>query len=118
VGTKSVISLPSHDGSPEEQHSSSRNSGQQASQASQPLSVKEQLESFLHRMTDVTSGCTIEQLEQINREMMDEMWRSRHEWNRLKVLWDVTSVFNQTISDIESTQGVGPLSQQRDYMDA
>ncbi|GFP52202.1 hypothetical protein ACSS6W_003771 [Trichoderma asperelloides] len=118
AGSKSVISLPSHDGSPEEQHSSSRNSGPQASQASQPLSVKEQLESFLHRMTDNTSGCTIEQLEQVNREMMDQIWRSRHEWNRLKVLLDVTSVFNQTVSDIESTQGVGPLSQQRDYMDA
>ncbi|KAH7170314.1 hypothetical protein EDB81DRAFT_775061 [Dactylonectria macrodidyma] len=87
-----------------------RNSGSSAS-ASQPLSVHGAVDTFLHEVTDVTGGCTIEQLEQINRELMDEIWRSRHEWNRMKVLGDITRVFNDTIGDIESMQGMGPLSQ-------
>ncbi|KAH6897280.1 hypothetical protein B0T10DRAFT_476535 [Thelonectria olida] len=87
-----------------------RNSGSSAS-ASQPLSVQDAVFSFLQEVTDGTGGCTIEQLEQINRELMDEIWRSRHEWNRMKVLGDITRVFNDTIGDIESMQGMGPLSQ-------
>lgn len=86
-----------------------RNSGSSASQ--QPLSVEGAVESFLTEMTDGTSGCTIEQLEQINRELMDEIWRRRHEWNRIKVLGHVTRVFNDTIEEIEGSQGMGPPSQ-------
>ncbi|XP_044724257.1 ATPase family associated with various cellular activities (AAA) domain-containing protein [Hirsutella rhossiliensis] len=87
---------------------SMRNSG---SSASQPLSVEGAVASFLTEVTDGTSGCTIEQLQQINRELMDEIWRRRHEWNRIKVLGHVTQVFNDTIGEIEVSQGMGPLSQ-------
>ena len=93
----------------EEPHSV-RNSG---SSASQPLSVEGAIENFLVEVTDGTSGCTIEQLEQINRELMDEIWRDRHEWNRTKVLGHLTMVFNDTIGDIEGIQGMGPLSQRQ-----
>ena len=58
-----------------------------------------------------TSGCTIEQLQQINRELMAEIWRTRHENNRMKVYTSVTRVFNEAISDIESTQQVMQASQ-------
>ncbi|PHH93262.1 hypothetical protein CDD83_8773 [Cordyceps sp. RAO-2017] len=85
-----------------------RNSG---STASQPLSVEDAVENFLTEVTDGTSGCTIEQLEQINRELMDEIWRRRREWNRMKVLNQVTRVFNDTIGEIEVIQDMGPLSQ-------
>lgn len=88
-----------------------RNSGSSAS-ASQPVAVEEAVLAFLGDVTSMTGGCTIEQLEQINRELMDEIWRSRHEWNRMKVLGDVVRVFNDTIGDIESMQGMGPLSQE------
>ncbi|KAH8737967.1 hypothetical protein BGZ61DRAFT_25799 [Ilyonectria robusta] len=97
---------------PIDDRQSIRNSGSSAS-ASQPLSVHGAVDNFLHEVTDVTGGCTIEQLEQINRELMDEIWRSRHEWNRMKVLGDITRVFNDTIGDIESMQGMGPLSQRQ-----
>ncbi|KAF4121196.1 AAA+-type ATPase, SpoVK/Ycf46/Vps4 family [Geosmithia morbida] len=92
----------------EQEQELSRNS---ASSASQPLSIDSAVDSALDSLTDKTSGCTIEQLEQINRELMDEIWRGRNEWNRQMVLNHVTSVFNQAIDDIESMQGVGPLSQ-------
>lgn len=100
-----------NDPTPEEQHSSiGNNSG---SSASQPLSVEGAVENFLIEVTDSTSGCTIEQLEQINRDLMDEIWRSRHEWNRMKVLGHVTRVFNDTIGDIEGMQDMDPSSQRR-----
>ncbi|KAL7789881.1 hypothetical protein V8C37DRAFT_385368 [Trichoderma ceciliae] len=105
---KSVVSLLSHDVSTDEP-CLIRNSG---SLASQPLSVEGAIEGLLMQVTDGTSGCTIEQLEQVNREMMDHIWRSRHEWNRMKVLGNLTTVFNDTIGDIESMQGVDPLSQE------
>ncbi|KAK8048454.1 26S proteasome subunit YTA7 [Apiospora phragmitis] len=66
---------------------------------------------FLEELTKRTSGCTIEQLEQLTREMMAEVWRTRGENNRMKVLHSVTRVFNNAIDDIEQTQKVQKSSQ-------
>ncbi|KAK1969520.1 ATPase [Colletotrichum sublineola] len=88
-----------------------RNSGSSSSQQ-QPVIHEGQVEQFLDELTERTSGCTIEQLEQINCELMDEIWNTRHEWNRMKVLGDLTNVFNETISDIESIQGLFQQSQE------
>jgi hypothetical protein len=68
---------------------------------------------FLETIADKTSGCTIEQLEQINCELMDEIWKTRHEWNRTKVLTGLRAVFNETIADIEALQGLEASSQER-----
>lgn len=95
---------------PGDDPTSVRNSG---SSASQPYAVDAAVENFLLEVTDLTSGCTIEQLEQINRDLMDEIWRTRHEWNRNAVLDGVVRVFNSTMSDIEGLQGMGPLSQRQ-----
>ncbi|KAH6610742.1 hypothetical protein Trco_000762 [Trichoderma cornu-damae] len=110
AAVKSVIGLLSQEVGTQESHLI-RNSG---SSASQSLSVEGAIEGLLIQVTDGTSGCTIEQLEQVNREMMDEIWRSRHEWNRIKVLGNLRAVFNDTIGDIENMQGVDLLSQQED----
>ncbi|KAL7950426.1 hypothetical protein V8C42DRAFT_119897 [Trichoderma barbatum] len=107
AGSKSVISLPSHDGSL--LGDPIRNSG--SSSQPLPLPVEREIEELLNRVADYTSGCTIEQLEQVNREMMDEIWRNRNEWNRVKVLVSVSEVFNDVINDIENMQGMDPLSQ-------
>lgn len=101
LGVKDILNDP---------HSESRNSGS-GSSASQPISIDVGVRDFLEDMTEKTSGCTIEQLEQINRDIMDTIWRLRGEWNRQRVLNDVTRVFNTTIDDIEQLQNMGPLSQ-------
>ncbi|OLN93997.1 Tat-binding protein-like protein 7 [Colletotrichum chlorophyti] len=88
-----------------------RNSGSSSSQQ-QPVIHEGEVEQFLDELTERTSGCTIEQLEQINRELMDEIWRTRHEWNRMKVLGSLTKVFNETIGDIEDIQGLFQQSQE------
>ena len=101
---KTMLNAPAED-----EHQSIRQSG---SSGSQPLSVEAAIENFLLEVVNSTGGCTIEQLEQLNREMMDVIWQTRHEWNRTKVLQTVTSVFNDTIGDIEIMQAMGPLSQE------
>lgn len=87
------------------------------SSASQPPAVEGAIENLLYVMTDGTSGCTVEQLEQINRELMDEIWKSRHEWNRHAVVVHLGGVFNDTIGDIEQIQGVGSSSQRDSHLE-
>ncbi|KAL2164656.1 hypothetical protein VTH06DRAFT_3873 [Thermothelomyces fergusii] len=71
----------------------------------QPVIYEGSLYEFLQTLADRTSGCSVEQLEQIYRELMDEIWKTRHEWNRMTVLNRLISVFNDTIGDIELVQG-------------
>ncbi|KAG7102217.1 Aspartyl aminopeptidase like protein [Verticillium longisporum] len=88
-----------------------RNSGSSSSQ--QQVVIHESRVEALHdELTSRTSGCTIEQLEQINRELMDEVWKTRGDWNRMTVLGCVTRVFNDTIKDIEDIQGLLQQSQE------
>lgn len=95
--------------------SSIRNSGGSATTTTTssqlPIVHEEEIRAFQRELTERTSGCTIEQLEQINRELMDHIWTSKHEWNRMKVLNQLAQIFNETIRDIEEEQGVAQSSQ-------
>ncbi|KAK4040910.1 hypothetical protein C8A01DRAFT_15266 [Parachaetomium inaequale] len=71
----------------------------------QPVIDEGKTYEFLQTLADRTSGCSVEQLEQIYRELMDEIWKTRHEWNRMTVLSTLIGVFNDTIGDIELVQG-------------
>lgn len=71
----------------------------------------EEADAFHREISERTSGCTIEQLEQVNRELMDQIWSSRNESNRMTVLRDLHMIFNTTIADIENEQGLGKSSQ-------
>lgn len=90
-----------------------RNSGVSATTSSSQLPIvhEEEIRGFQLDMVSRTSGCTIEQLEQISRELMVAIWASKHEWNRMKVLNQLLMVFNETMADIEDVQDVGQLSQ-------
>ncbi|KAI1822338.1 hypothetical protein F4861DRAFT_398062 [Xylaria intraflava] len=66
---------------------------------------------FLGELTKRTSGCTIEQLEQINRDLMFKLWETRGEHNRMKVFSLITRVFNETMHDIEVVQQLLQQSQ-------
>lgn len=70
------------------------------------------LDELLTRLTEGSSGCSIEQLEQINRELMETLWKWRGEYNRTKVAFALTTVFNETIRDIEEMQKVLRASQE------
>ncbi|PKS06850.1 hypothetical protein jhhlp_006926 [Lomentospora prolificans] len=104
-----------NEGSGEDASQSVRNSGSSSQQHTLVL-PEGQVNDFLDDLTERTSGCSIEQLEQINRELMEEIWRTRSEWNRMMVLNNVTKVFNDTIGDIESTQGFLVSSQEEERL--
>ncbi|KAL4883642.1 hypothetical protein BJY04DRAFT_226375 [Aspergillus karnatakaensis] len=66
----------------------------------------------LHKeMTQRTSGCSVEQLEQINTALMDFLWRTRSEWNRSKVAAGIQNTFNDVLEDMQAVQEIGPISQ-------
>ncbi|KAK8124812.1 Tat-binding-like protein 7 [Apiospora kogelbergensis] len=94
---------------PDEESQSQRASGGSAVPA-QELD-ENSAEIFLEELTSRTTGCTIEQLEQLTREMMAEIWSTRGEHNRMRVLHSVQRVFNEAITDIEQTQRVQKSSQ-------
>lgn len=62
-------------------------------------------------LTQRTSGCSVEQLEQINTNLMDYVWRMRSEWNRTHVAAGVAQTFNAVLEDMQEMQEIGPISQ-------
>ncbi|KAH7078799.1 hypothetical protein BKA63DRAFT_507132 [Paraphoma chrysanthemicola] len=67
----------------------------------------------LHQMLVYkTSGCSLEQLEQINAALMDAIWRHRKDYNRNVVLHKVQDAFNEIIRDIEIMQQILRYSQE------
>jgi Zn-dependent oligopeptidase len=62
-------------------------------------------------MTQRTSGCSVEQLEQINTALMDFLWHTRSEWNRSKVAAGIQNTFNDVLEDMQAVQEIGPISQ-------
>jgi len=72
---------------------------------------EEYIDGLLVDFVTKSSGCSIEQLEQINRELMDCLWRMRGEWNRTRVGTELSAVFNDVIADIEEMQKVLRASQ-------
>jgi SpoVK/Ycf46/Vps4 family AAA+-type ATPase len=59
-----------------------------------------------------TSGCSLEQLEQINASLMDAIWRNRVDYNRNVVLHKVQDAFNDIIADIQTMQEIMRSSQE------
>ncbi|KAI1324852.1 AAA-domain-containing protein [Xylariaceae sp. FL0255] len=66
---------------------------------------------LLNELTKRTSGCTIEQLQQINGDLMSKLWETRGEHNRMKVFSLITREFNDTMQDMEQIQQLLQQSQ-------
>lgn len=61
-------------------------------------------DSLLDLLADQTSGYSVEQLEQVYSALMDQIWKTRGEWNRMKVVRDVRGVFEEVTEDIRACQ--------------
>jgi SpoVK/Ycf46/Vps4 family AAA+-type ATPase len=70
-----------------------------------------QLIAFHQMLVGKTSGCSLEQLEQINASLMDAIWKNRTEYNRNVVLHRVQDAFNEIIDDISVMQQILKFSQ-------
>ena len=71
-----------------------------------------QLIAFHQSLVTATSGCSLEQLEQINAALMDAIWKHRTDYNRNVVLHKVQDAFNTIIEDISTMQQILKLSQE------
>jgi ATPase family AAA domain-containing protein 2 len=65
---------------------------------------------FLEYLAEETSGYSVEQLEQVYSALMDQIWRTRGEWNRIKVVREVRAVFEDVMDDIKACQDLGARS--------
>jgi len=61
---------------------------------------------FLETIVDQTSGCSVEQLEQLYSALMSEIWSTRGEWDRAKVASKVGMIFTDVMEDIHICQGL------------
>ena len=66
---------------------------------------------FFGKVVTDTSGCSVEQLEQLYSAMMNEIWRHRHDYDRFKVVKAVEARFDEELTDIKNGPGMGPSSQ-------
>ncbi|KAF2192744.1 AAA-domain-containing protein [Zopfia rhizophila CBS 207.26] len=71
-----------------------------------------QIRDLHHLLTEKTSGCSLEQLEQVNAALMDAVWKVRGEYNRNVVLHKVREAFNEIIADIQQMQELMKPSQE------
>ena len=78
------------------------------------LILDDSLVNGLHReLVDKSSGCSLEQLEQINAALMDAIWQHRADYNRNAVLKSVGEAFNIIIRDIQAMQDILKSSQEQ-----
>lgn len=76
-----------------------------------------QVTAFHDELVKQTSGCSLEQLEQINAALMEAIWQNRADYNRNKVLHRVQEAFNESMRDILAMQQILKSSQEDDeYM--
>ena len=61
-----------------------------------------------------TSGCSVEQLEQIYSALMSEIWRTRDQWDRGRVARKVGVILKEVLDDIRLCQGMAPGSMEMD----
>jgi len=73
-----------------------------------------EIKNLHQQLVERSSGCSVEQLEQINAALMDAIWKTRGEWNRNTVVHMLSSAFNEIITDIEKMQEMLPPSQLKD----
>lgn len=82
-----------------------------SSQTSRELHIDAAYVEQLHAsLVQQTGGCSVEQLEQISTCLMDQVWRTRSEWNRTTVAMGIAERFNLTLKDMQSLQVMGKPS--------
>lgn len=67
-------------------------------------------QNFLSDLVGKTSGCSVEQLEQVNSVLMDHVWRTRGSWDRVRVVNDAGSILDELLEDMGTLQGFGKSS--------
>ena len=61
---------------------------------------------LLEALVSRTSGCSVEQLEQLCSAMMSEIWRTRDQWDRGRVARKVGAILEEVLDDVRECQGM------------
>ena len=61
-------------------------------------------EQLLETLVVRTSGCSVEQLEQVYSALMDQIWKTRGDWNRVRVATEVGAVIDEVLTDMRQCQ--------------
>jgi hypothetical protein len=64
------------------------------------------ISNLLEHLVTQTSGCSVEQLEQIYSVLMSEIWKTRGDWDRGRVARRVQGRFDDVLEDINFCQGL------------
>ncbi|KAK2741027.1 hypothetical protein FQN57_005763 [Myotisia sp. PD_48] len=69
------------------------------------LIIDKEYNARLHKeMAEKTDWFSVEQLEQLNSELMDCIWRTKTEWDRTLVAMEVKNTFDEAFMDIRVSQ--------------
>ncbi|KAL9601125.1 MAG: hypothetical protein Q9219_002724 [cf. Caloplaca sp. 3 TL-2023] len=73
------------------------------------------IDRFMNRAVEESSGLSVEQMEQIYSALMDRIWRTRGDWDRVQVTHDVINTFNECLTDMEECQQFQQRSQESTF---
>ena len=59
---------------------------------------------LLDNLVARTSGFSVEQLEQVYSALMDTIWKTRGNWNRVRVAQDIGGVLEDLLRDMRQCQ--------------
>lgn len=77
-----------------------------------PLLVADRViaDTFLEELVDRTSGCSVEQLEQIYSALTDYVWKTRGDWNRIQVAGRLRALFSEVLEDMQEMRDFLPAT--------
>lgn len=84
-----------------------------SSQLAQLIIDRNAVDRFLRRAVERSSGLSVEQMEQVYSRLMDTIWRTRGNWNRLEVMREVEAEFQDCMTDMEECQHFSQESELR-----
>lgn len=111
--------VPAFEAQPPSHHPNGETASQEVADPTTPAEPRPNLvqvelhhvEHLHTEITDKTSGLSVEQLEQVNSVLMDTLWKTRGEWDRGRVLEELSEAFNEVMADMaESGQDFAPAS--------
>lgn len=69
----------------------------------------------MNHAVEQSSGLSVEQMEQVYSLLMDKIWKTRGQWNRVKVTNEISEAFAECLADMEECQNFQDKSQESDY---
>ena len=73
------------------------------------------IDNFMNQAVEESSGLSVEQMEQVYSVLMDRIWKTRGDWDRVQVTHEVIEAFDECIADMDECQQFQGRSQESNY---